>query len=86
MILFKFPAVRPDSATMREVAEDEEFDESSIVYVGGRYIGYRDAPSLPDQAAQNVRDAIADNFEREYGIVVEAVSAEEREEILGDTS
>ena len=81
MMLFKFPFGRPDSDTVREMAEGEDFDETSIVYIG-QYIGYKDAPNLPDQAAQNARDAIADNFEREYGIPVEAISAEEQEEIL----
>ena len=79
--MFKFPFDRPDSDTVREMAEGEDFDETSIVYIG-RYIGYKDAPNLPDQAAQNARDAIEDNFEREYGIPVEAISAEEQEEIL----
>ena len=82
MILLRFVSRRRprSSDLLREVAEDEDFDETSVVYYG-QYVGWRDAPTLPDQAAQQARDAIVDRIENEYGIKVEALSAEEKEEV-----
>ena len=83
MILLRFVLRRrprtPD--LLRDVAEDEDFDETSVVYFG-EYVGWKDAPTLPDEAAQQARDAIAGRFDDEYGIKVEALSAEEQEQVL----
>jgi len=80
MMLFRFPKGNPPPETLRELAEEEDFRETPI-YFGG-VCGWSDAPSLPDEAAQNARDAVLNRIEDKLGQKAEALEPEEEEQIL----
>jgi len=81
MILLRTTGGSLDSEAMRRVAEAESFDEQSIVYIGP-YVGWREAPDVSSQAAEQARQSVTNRFSNRFNITVEALSADEQEEFL----
>lgn len=67
------------SETMRDIAEEADvpFNPQSIIFIlgGSGWIGYKDAPSLPDPALDNLEGV----FEDRLGFKVEFATGETQE-------
>lgn len=70
-----------DSETMRDVADDANvpFNPQSIIYIpgGSGWIGFKDAPDLPDPAKNNLESV----FEDKLGHSVEFATGETQDKI-----
>lgn len=85
MIWLKRPFIAAEggqaqSTHLREAAKEMTFNEQIIVYIplpDGDWVGYRDAPNLPDPA----KDAIADVFSNKWGVEVRFATDDETEQL-----
>lgn len=85
MIWLKRPFIAAEggqaqSSHLREAAQETPFNAQSIVYIplaDGDWVGYRDAPNLPDPA----KDAIADVFSNKWGVDVRFATEDENDRL-----
>jgi len=86
MIWLKRPYIAAEggvaqSTHLQEAAIDTPFDEQTILYIplrdGGDWVGYRDAPNLPDPA----KDVISDVFSEKWGVDVRFATETENEQL-----
>ena len=86
MIFLKRPYLpseggKAKSTHLRDVAEDADvsFNPQSIIYIQrAGWVGYKDAPNLPDPA----QDALSDVFSDKFGLEVRFATEDENEQLI----
>jgi len=92
MLVVKLPSAEErkrigDSQAIRDTVASElsESERGTVVYLGNGLIGFADAPTLPDQAASQAFDALAQSFADRLGIdksLIDVLSQSEVEDYL----